>query len=160
MRWVLTGVLGLAALALAAAVLVMGLDLRRLDQAEAAGKEALAAARAVAPDLLSYNYRTIEQDLERAAEHTTGELTKHYRELRNGPFAGQRRAEQKVQQTTVVRAAVERAGPDRVEVLVFVDMGIATGGRQEFRQNRARLVMVREDARWLVAELSTLIGKA
>lgn len=159
MRWV-AGVLGLAALALAAAAVVMGLDLRRVTESEAAGAEAAAVARTVAPDLLSYHYQSVEQDLERAAEHTTGELARHYRELREGSFARERRAERKVQQTTVSRAAVERATPDQVDVLLFLDMGVVTGSKQEFRQSRARLVMRRVGGEWLVAEVSTLLGRA
>jgi Mce-associated membrane protein len=30
--------------------------------------------------------------------------------------------------------------------------------RRQVSQNRARLVMVKKDSRWLVAELSTLLG--
>ncbi|MBA2897144.1 hypothetical protein [Nonomuraea soli] len=159
MRWVIIAVLGLAVLGLGGSVAVMATDLSRMRAADAAGAEAVAAARAVTPDLLSYNYRTIEQDLARAGEHTTGELSKHYAELAR-TLVGQARADKKVQQAAVAGAAVERATPDRVDVLVFVNMGVAVGSEQQFSQNRARLTMVRTDSRWLVAELSTLVGKA
>ncbi|WP_143591416.1 hypothetical protein [Thermoactinospora rubra] len=152
-------VLALAAAGLVVTVAVMALELRRLDAAEAAGAEAMAAARAVTSDLLSYNYRTIEQDLARAREHTTGELSRHYDELR-ATLVASAKADKKVQQATVAGAAVERATPDRVEVLVFVDLGTITGSRQQVSHNRARLVMVRGDTGWLAAQLSTLIGSA
>ena len=56
----------------------------------------MAAAKAVAPDLLSYDYRTIEQDLARAAGHTTGALTRHYKEL-SGTLVAKAKAERTVQ---------------------------------------------------------------
>lgn len=142
---------------------VLWLDLRAMRDGEAAGVEAMAAARAVAPDLLSYDHRTIEQDLARAAEHTTGALTRHYREL-SGTLAAKARAQQTVQTAAVAAAAVERAEPGRVEVLMFVNTGTVkkiTGKaepQQQVSQNRARFVMIKQGSRWLVADLSTLIG--
>ncbi|MFC4057703.1 hypothetical protein ACFOWE_05330 [Planomonospora corallina] len=157
------GVMGAVALALAVAVGVMLADLGRLQAAEAAGREALAAARSVASDMLSYDYRTIEQDLARAAGYATGELTGHYRRL-SATLAPAARRQQAVQSATVAGAAVESAGPDRAEVLLLVNMSVAKipagekAPRRQVSQSRARFVMVNKDGRWLVAELSTLLG--
>jgi len=165
MRRVVTGLLAVLALALGVVAGMLWLDLRALRDGEAAGAEALAAARAVAPDLLSYDYRTIEQDLARAREHTTGALTSHYREL-SATLVAKAKAHRTVQTAAVAAAAVERAEPGRVEVLMFVNTGTVkeiTGKaepQQQVSQNRARFVMIKEDSRWLVADLSTLIGTA
>ncbi|GIH75909.1 hypothetical protein [Planobispora longispora] len=160
-----TGVLSLVALVLAAAVGVMLADLGRLRAGEDAGRDALAAARSFAADMLSYDYRTIEQDFARAGGYTTGGLAEHYRRLAAtmGPPARQQRL---VQSATVVEAAVESAGPDHAEVLLFVNMNTArtpAGEDQPRRQvtrGRVRFVMVRDGSRWLVTELSTLLGAA
>lgn len=159
----LIGVLTAVVLSLAAAVLVMFADLSRLRGDEVAGQEALVTARSVAVDMLSYDYRTIEQDFARARVYTTGDLTQSYRRLTEAlvPTARKQRT---VQQATVAGAAVESAAPDRVEVLLFMNMGVVKtlpGDRQPRRQvsqSRARLVMVKKDSHWLVAELSTLLG--
>ena len=157
----------LGVLVTAAAVLVptMWFNLRDLRDANAAGAAAMAVAKEVAPDLLSYDYRTVEEDLARAGAYTTGELTRHYRELTTSLVS--RAKEQKIVQTVAVAGAgVERAEPDRVEVLLFVNTGTVKeipgkeGLQQQFTQNRARFVMVRQDSRWLVADLSTLLGTA
>jgi Mce-associated membrane protein len=158
------------ALLLAAGVVVLGalavgayVDLRDLREGRAAGEEAMATAREVAPDLLSYNYRTVEQDLTRAAGHTTGDLTTQYRDLQR-TLAPKARVQKTVQQATVADAGVEEASPERVEVLLFMNMGTvkaAPGGsepQQRVSQNRVRLIMVKRDSRWLVAGLSTLLG--
>lgn len=150
---------------LAAVVWVMWSDLRNLRDGQAAGAEAMAAAKAVAPDLLSYNYRTIEQDLARAGEHTTGALTEQYKQL-TANLVSTAKAQKTVQTVAVAGAAVERAEPDRVEVLLFVNTGTVkqlpgdAEPRQQVSQNRARFVMVRKDSRWLVEDLSTLLGTA
>lgn len=165
MRAVLITLLALAVVGLAGATTVMYLNLQTLREGRAAGTEAMAAARAVAPDLLSYNYRTIEQDLQRAGEHTTGELTRHYKDL-SATLVTKAKDQKMIQQAAVAGAAVERAAADRVEVLLFVNMGTVKEipgkpePQQQISQSRARFVMVRQDGRWLVADLSTLIGKA
>ncbi|TMR06322.1 hypothetical protein ETD86_52845 [Nonomuraea turkmeniaca] len=157
----------LGVLVLVAGVLVptMWFNLRDLRDADAAGAVAVAAARKVAPDLLSYDYRTVEEDLVRAGAHTTGELTKHYKELTTS-LVSKAKSQKIVQTVSVAGAGVERAEPDRVEVLIFVNTATVkevpgkAGLQQQFSQSRARFVMVRRDSRWLVAGLSTLLGTA
>lgn len=165
MRSVVAAVLTMIALALAAGVGVMWFDLRGMRAGEAAGAEAVAAARTIAPDLLSYDYRTIEQDLARAGEHTTGALAEHYRQL-SGTLVAKARAEKTVQTAAVAGAAVMHAEPGRVEVLLFVNMGTVkqvpgkAEPQQQVSQNRAKLVMIKKDSHWLVEDLSTLLGTA
>ncbi|GIH91348.1 hypothetical protein ACFFMN_10130 [Planobispora siamensis] len=154
--------LAVVALVLAGVAGFMFADLQRLRSGEEAGRQALEAARSAAPDMLSYDYRTIEQDLARAAGYTTGALTGHYRRLA-GSLAPEAKRQRAVQSATVTGAAVESAGPDRVDVLLFVDMSTVreTPGeepRRQVSQSRARLTMVKTDSRWLVSELSTLLG--
>ncbi|MFC4013298.1 hypothetical protein ACFOY2_39145 [Nonomuraea purpurea] len=157
----------LGVLVVVGAVLVptMWFDLRNLRDADVARVQALAAAKEAAPDLLSYDYRTVEEDLARAGRHTTGELTKHYEELTTS-LASRAKAQKIVQTVAVAGAGIERAEPDRVEVLLFVNTGTVkeipgkAEPQQQFTQNRARFVMVWQDERWLVADLSTLLGAA
>lgn len=165
MRLVWTVLLALLVLALGAAAGVLWLDVRHLRDSETAAAEAMAAARAVAPGLLSYDYRTVEQDLARAREHTTGPLAAQYAELA-GSLATRARQRKAVQTASVVAAAVERAEPGRVVVLLFVNTGTVrqlTGQaepQQQVTRNRARMIMVERGDRWLASDLSTLLGTA
>ncbi|SDI27062.1 Mce-associated membrane protein [Sinosporangium album] len=162
--WVVA-LLAAVALALGAAVGVMWMDLGRLQATETLGREALAAARMVAPDMLSYDYRTIEQDMSRAQGQTTGDLTRHYRELAQ-TLVPRAKSQQAAQQATVSGAAVERVEGDRVDVLLFMNIEVTKTPegekepRHEFMRNRARFVMVKSGSRWLVAVVSTLLGTA
>ncbi|MEU8358011.1 hypothetical protein AB0C27_18535 [Nonomuraea sp. NPDC048882] len=157
----------LGALVLVAGVMVptMWVNLSDLRAAEAAAAEATVAAKKVAPELLSYDYRTIEEDLARAGTFTTGDLTGHYKELSKS-LASRAKAQKIVQTVDVTDVGVEHAEPGRVEVLLFMNTGTVKeipgkeGLQREFTQNRARFVMVRQESRWLVAGLSTLLGTA
>ncbi|YCK32529.1 hypothetical protein ACNF49_00010 [Actinomadura sp. ATCC 39365] len=165
MRTVTVVLLGV--LVIVAGVLVprMWFDLRDLRGAEGAAAEAMATARQVAPDMFSYDYRSVEADLARAGAYTTGELTRHYKELTTS-LVSKAKAEKTVRTAAVVDVGVERATPDRVEVLLFVNMVTVKvvpnqdRPQQQVTQNRARFVMVRQDGRWLVEGLSTLLGTA
>lgn len=157
----------LSVLVAAGAVLVptMWFNLRDLRAAETAASEAVAVAKKAAPALLSYDYRTVEADLARAGAYTTGELTRQFKQLATTlvPNAKEQRI---VQTVSVAGAGVERAEADRVEVLLFVNTGTVKelsggeGPQQQFTQNRARFVMERQDSRWLVSGMSTLLGTA
>jgi Mce-associated membrane protein len=157
------GMLSAVALALTAVIWIMFTDLNRLYEEETAGAEALAAARSVASDMLSYDYRTIEQDFARAGGYTIGALTRHYKQLAT-TLVPRAKKERAVQQATVAGAGVESADSDRVEVLLFMSISTVKtlpGVKEPLRgvsQNRALFVMVKKDSRWLVAELSTLLG--
>ncbi|MGV9301730.1 hypothetical protein ACWDLG_00005 [Nonomuraea sp. NPDC003727] len=165
MRVVMAAMLAAAVTFLGWVSLRMHGELSELREGRAAGEQALAAARALAPDLLSYNYRTIEDDLTRAQALTTGELAGRYQELRRSlvPRATEQRT---VQEVSVAGAAVQDATPDRVSVLLFVNMGTTKQAqsdaepRQQVIQNRVRLVMVKDGSRWLVGDLSTLVGSS
>ncbi|MFE3447751.1 hypothetical protein ACFXJ8_02350 [Nonomuraea sp. NPDC059194] len=163
MRIAIAAVLAVAVAFVGWVSLRMHGELDELRGGRAAGEQAMAAARTLAPDLLSYNYRTIDDDLDRAQALTTGELTHRFTELRTSlvPRATEQRT---VQEVTVAGAAVQDATPDRVSVLLFVNMGTTKQAhgdaqpRQQVIQNRVRFVMVKDGSRWLVGDLSTLVG--
>lgn len=161
--WIAVTVLTLVVATLGGVVVTRYGELRRLQESDAAGREAVVAARPMVVDLLSYSHETVEQDLARARTHTTGELAGHYRTLA-ARLVGDAKRQRIVRQASVVAAGVETAEPDRVRVVVFVDM-ITTrqpeGEAEPLRQrtpSRVRLLMVKRDSRWLVEELSTLLG--
>ncbi|HEY9522322.1 MAG TPA: hypothetical protein VIR33_03720 [Thermopolyspora sp.] len=155
--------LALSVAGLATVTTMTYLDLRALRDGEAAGPAALAAARAYAPELMSYDYRTVSTDFARARGHTTGALTGYYRRLETtlGPVIAQRRTVQRVE---VLGAAVESAAPGRVQVLILLNRATTTtlpgakAPRREVTTGRTRLVMVKANNGWLVSDLSTLLG--
>lgn len=165
LRRALPILLVLIAAGLAATALWTLLDLRRLQETEAAAAEALTAARSYAPEMLSYDYRTIDRDFARAGAHATGKLVAHFRELA-GKLGPEARRQRTVQQAVVTAAGVESATADEVHVVMFVNMVTTStppgqgSPRQEITQGRVRLVLVTQSDGWRVTRLSTLLGDA
>jgi Mce-associated membrane protein len=163
MRRLLIALMTLSAAILAVMVVRTGLDLRRIQDADRSAAAGLAAARTLAPDMLSYDYRTIDQDLRRAQSRATGTLARRYRELA-ATLPAEARRRQLVQQVVVAAAGVETATPEEVRVLVFVNMTQSSsepdgdGPEQQVSQGRARLRLVTDGDGWRVADLSTLLG--
>ncbi|GGM76193.1 hypothetical protein GCM10010106_23370 [Thermopolyspora flexuosa] len=154
----------IAAAGLAVAVTLSYLELRDLRRTEAAAAEALAKARSYAAVMLSYDHRSVEQDLARAAGHATERLAARYRRLAE-TLVPEAKREQAVQQVHVTGAAVESATPERVRVLMLINRTTsklppgAKSRRSEVVLGRVRFVMVKGgDGAWRVDELSTLLG--
>ncbi|MBP2704884.1 hypothetical protein JOL79_13770 [Microbispora sp. RL4-1S] len=162
-RLLARAVLVLAALALAVASFSTYRALRQLQENDRAAESALAAARALVPDLLSYDYRTVDRDLARARGRTTGRLTDDYTRLAQ-TIPPDARHRQTVRQAVVAAAGVESATPEEVRILVFVNTvtsrvepGSATP-RQQVAQGRVRLVLVTDGDGWRASDMSTLLG--
>ncbi|WP_283138712.1 hypothetical protein [Rhizohabitans arisaemae] len=152
-----------AIVGLAAWAVLMYRDLQWIQSGRVAGEAALDAARSYVPDLLSYRYTSIEADLARARGHTTGDLAVEHRKLQSVlvPEAKKTKASVRV---TVAGAAVERAGPELVDVLVFINQQtekIMEGDTRPTWQrtlNRVRVTMVKVGDRWLAANMDALLG--
>lgn len=157
-RRVAAAVVGLVVIALVAAVVVLTVQLvdERRDQRrdEEAADSARDAATGYAIDLMSYDYRTIDADLEGALSHTTG----GFRETleTRGKENYDRFAElESVSQAEVTEAAVQEADEEDATVLLFVDQTINNKETKGPETDHARVVMtlVRDDDEWLVSDL-------
>jgi Mce-associated membrane protein len=158
-RWLLVG---LAVLAVAAAVVVGQLARAAVvaGETDAAARDGAAAAAALTPVLLGYDWRTVDADAERIDAVTTG------------PFAAQNRA---IVLGLVVPAAVEghasssatvsgvgvvTAAPDHVETVVLYTQTTTRDGnpapRRDARSARVVLEPSPDDGRWLVAGFDAL----
>ncbi|MBZ5735227.1 DnaJ domain-containing protein [Nocardioides sp. TRM66260-LWL] len=149
-------VAGVAATALLVVTIVVGvLQVRApVDDAGAAEAEGV-AARALGP-VLSYDYRSLDQDASAARSYMTQRYARDdYDRLftviqQNAPGL------KAVVQAKVVSTGVTRTGRDRVQVLAFVDQLTTNAKRTAptvFR-NQVTVTMVREDGSWLLDDLS------
>ena len=151
-------VLALVALVLSGAVFYL---LHRLNDARAteeAGDAAVAAARAHAQDLLSYDYRNLDSDFSRGLAATTGGFHDQYQKT-TSQLVKPRAAKQRV----IVQAAVMNAGlisahDDNAVVLVFVDRVTTKAGQKKpaFDQDRVRMSLTKVNGKWLVSKLDAL----
>jgi Mce-associated membrane protein len=144
-----------------AAVVVLGLHDRADAATESARTDAVIAARHAARDILSYDYRTLTDDIGRAEAASTGVFAKDYRQT-----AGRLKA-QAIQLRAIVQASpsspgVVSATRHQVVVLLFVDQAsvkqVAGDKTPTTRidQSRVRMTMTKVDGAWLVSQLDAL----
>lgn len=115
-----------------------------------------AAVRAVVP-VLSFDYRTLEEDAAAARSY----MTSAYQEEKYDPLFAviEENADntQTVVDVQVVDSAVTRTGDGRVEILLFVDRPTTNRDTPEpvVYKDQATLTMAEVDGQWLVDDLRT-----
>jgi Mce-associated membrane protein len=119
---------------------------------------AVAAAKTEIPQILSYNYKTLNADLARASADTTGQFSGQF-----GVLASQLIGPNAVKQQTVTQAAVPVAAAvdsngDEVTVLVFLDQSTTSKAQPKAQVNsgQLRVTMQKVNGRWLVEQFQAL----
>ena len=146
-------------LALALAALVLGG--RGAERAEDARESALEAARERTTVLTSYDHRMLDADFAAVLDTATGEFEKDYQET-TGQLRATFEQSKAVAVGSVIGAGIEELdldadGGDRAVAVVAVDQVISTAGAPpRTERNRLRMVLVRPDDTWLVAEVQRL----
>ena len=129
--------------------------------AERARSAAAAAAKQAVETVLSYDYRTIDDDIANARDDATGEFAAQYAASAD-QLAAQASQTKAIVQATASQPAVVAADGDQVVVLLFVDQAsvkqLADAGSPTTRidQSRVRVTMSRTGDRWLISQLAAL----
>lgn len=155
-------VLALLAVAAVTGAVLLGLRVQDAAVAQDARAQAPAAAERAAAAMLSYDYRTLPEDRQRASRYLTGGFKKQY--LDNFTLLEKQAdgtAGAAVQSKAVVKASVEGSGVVDVSssgktarVLVFVNqVSEKEGADPQIFQNRVQMTMQDVDGRWLVSNL-------
>ena len=156
-RWSRTHLVLAALLVLAlAALAVVGnrwYDHRAMDRG---WQEALAAGKQAAVNFVSLSVSTVDRDLQRIIEGSTGQFREEYE--RNKATFRTRIVESRAEATgTVLRAGVLSGDRDSAVVLIAIDATIRNTGNPDGRLShyRLQLDMARdaESGRWLVSLL-------
>lgn len=155
----------LAVVMVAAAVLatVAGLRIHDRTQVFNAGPDASAAAERALTSVLSYDYRHMESDRDRAARFLTPAYRKQYLKnfddlLTKGPDGspGPAVKTQAVVTADVLDTGVVDAESDRVRVIVFVNQSsVKAGGQPTIFQDRVVATMVHRGDSWLVDNIKS-----
>jgi len=152
--WLL-GVLGvLTALAVVAVVMLWSQPSEA--SVEAASTDAKVAAQTAIEPILSYDYRTLDQDQQDAHRYLTSGYQAEYDKAFNDLIRPNAAQTKTVVTVKVVDAAVVRTqGDDMVQVLLFVNRPTSNKARTVTYKDQVTVTMVREDGRWLVDRLAT-----
>ncbi|MEU6135450.1 hypothetical protein [Nocardioides sp. NPDC047086] len=151
LRWaiVVLVVVGLAA-AITFAVLADHASDRARDRTDA-----LAAAKSRVPVLLSYDRRTLEADLARSKDQTTGRFRTDYTKLLDGPVAKAATQRQISTKATISGAGVVEATGSQVTVLIFLTQTTAAPGAEpSVSASRVEVRMQQVGNGWKVAGLT------
>jgi len=128
------------------------------NQSEQARQQAGAAATAAVPDVLSYNYRTINDDLARARTHLTGDFAGQFDQLTRQIVAPQAIQGQINTHAEIVATSVIEADVDRVVQLLFVNQTTQGANLPQPRVDGSRLVLTMQKVhnQWLIQNLEPI----
>lgn len=150
--WLLPGVLAVVLLALVAWSTVLVIDRRDANDLD---QGAVEVARQQAKNFFSLDYRHTDADIKALMDLATDEFQEKYAVKQDELVAAIRK--NKVVETATVPedgAAVEYLSGDRAQVLVAVDVTIASGSRgSEHSRPRTRIKLERIDGVWLVSAI-------
>lgn len=171
-RGVLLGAIsaGVLALLLAAALTATGpvAAERREDRADDRRAAAVRQAGQLALNLVSIDYKTLDEDLKRISDSTTGKAREEFDEkiLENESYKDLVVDNQAVITSKIQRIGIEPCGTDdgacrrgdTATVLVFLDQESRNKLRTTPRvdRNRVLLTLVRQGDKWLVSEVKVL----
>jgi hypothetical protein len=131
-------------------------DTQSLREAEDAARTVRATVADTVQQLLSYDYRTFDQDVSDAMEALTPRFREEY-EPTVEEIATEAKQQKRVQTTEVATVSVVDQTPEKVETLLFINTMSKAGGStdEQLIQNRIRVTLVRDEAgQWLIDDLS------
>lgn len=158
-RWVLVA---LGVLTIAAAVVVGQLAHGAVvvGETDAAARDGAAAAAALTPVLLGYDWRTVDADAERIDGVATGPFAVQNHAIVAGLVVPAAVDGHAASSATVSRVGVVTANPDHVETVVLYTQTTTREGdpapRRDARSARVVLEPSPDDGRWLVAGFDAL----
>jgi hypothetical protein len=158
----------LALVALAFTVVGPLADARKTERLDDRREQALTQARTLALNLVSIDYKTLDRDLQRISESTTGKARADFDDkiLKNDSYKQLVKDNEAVITSTIQRIGLEPCGKDddaclrgdTANVLVFLDQESKNKLRPTPRvdRNRVLLTLVRKNDTWLVSDVRVL----
>ncbi len=151
----LLGLLALAAVVAVVAAVFLANRLGDVADEEARRQEILQTARQQGVNITTLDYQTVDQDLQRVLELSTGTFRKEFR-------AGTKDLtdlvvkNKAVSTGEVLEAGIVTADSDSARVLVVADSTVSNGAsaQPQVRHYRMQLDMVRRGDRWLTSTLT------
>jgi Mce-associated membrane protein len=119
---------------------------------------AVAAAKTEIPQILSYNYKTLNADLARASADTTGQFSGQFGVLASQLIGPNATKQQTVTKAAVATAAAVDSSGDEVTVLVFLDQSTTSKAqpKAQVSSGQLRVTMQKVNGRWLVEQFQAL----
>lgn len=124
----------------------------------AAGQAALDAARKDAVEVLSYNFRTVDDDLARAKSDLTGKFQDDFTQLSAGVVAPAAKQDQIDTHADIAGSGVVSSTQDEVVTLLFVNQTTRSTKltAPKIDGSRLQVTMHNVAGRWLISDLKPL----
>jgi Mce-associated membrane protein len=133
-------------------------DLRTADNGQVTAapyrSAAMSAAATNAATVLSYSYKTLEEDQQAARDLLTATFADEYDSVMQD--AGEKATAAKLtQKATVMTSALLSITASKAEVLLYVNTVTTAEGstRQQLLQNRVKMTLERKDGDWAVSDM-------
>lgn len=129
-------------------------DLNALESRVQAGRDATKAAKAAITSMVTYDYRTVDEDFKWVDKAGTPGFRSYFTEA----SAKSKKLILSLQATatgSVIDAAPKEGTTSKVQVLLFVDQLIKSKDdpKGKLDQTRVAMWMVKKDGRWLVSKV-------
>lgn len=126
------------------------------DAVDQARTDGLRAANDDVVALLSYDYKTVDDELKKARESLTGPFLDDYTKLTTTVVAPAAKDQNITTKATVVGSAVVSAEPTHVVALLFINQSTTTKTAPEASSSGSRVTLTMDKVgdRWLVSALS------
>ncbi|MEZ0579431.1 hypothetical protein [Nocardioides sp. MH1] len=148
-------VVALVALLLVAGAAWTAVAVRKEQQAQDRDDDALAAGREAAVAFTSYDYRHIDDDLDRVASRSTGDFRQQFTKALGALSAAIKKAHG-VSLGEVSQAGIVRSTDDTAVVIAAVDATITNRSTQgeSTRRYRLQITLNLVDDDWLISDIS------
>jgi Mce-associated membrane protein len=156
MRWMLTGIAGLLAVAFVSLGAVGGgLYWQRVEtRGEQAARDELGPlAQKQIPAVFTYDYKTVEANLTDAYNMLTPTYRKEFEDRANSDIIPQARSRELVSQTNVVGVGVLEAQRNSAAVMVYINRTVSEKTNRDqpiYDGARLRVDYQRIDGKWLI----------
>lgn len=150
---VVLGTLTVALVAGSAFLTILAENGRRQEQTT---QEALARAEKLVPEILSYDFNTVEDELTSSLEHLGGEFRNQFESVSKNVIVPSAKERQVVTEATVVESSVVSAAPDTATVLMFVNQSTTStdGPAPKLDGSRVQVTLHHNDSGWQITEMA------
>lgn len=156
MRWIVSGIAGLLAVAFVSLAAVGGglYWLRVETRSEQAARDELGPlAQKQIPTVFTYDYKTVERSLTDAYQLLTPAYRREFEDRANSDIIPQARARELVSQANVVGVGVMDAQRDSAAVMVYINRTVSEKSNRDqpiYDGARLRVEYQRIDGKWLI----------
>lgn len=162
MRWVVSGIAGLVAVAFVSLAAVGGgLYWQRVETRgeQAARSELGPLAQKQIPIVFTYDYKTVERNLIDAYDLLTPGYRKEFEDRAKSEIIPQARARELVSQANVVGVGVMEAQRDSAAVMVYINRTVSEKSNRDqpiYDGSRLRVDYQKVDGKWLIEYITPI----